>query len=331
MNNENQTAEQSNDQQINVGGSNDSGIHEDGLDSNSQTDLRTKVTKETFQLPSWLANNQPIPDEILAKRSNLDHSTYHFDFDDEDSDDDTHPRPNPSAFYAFSFIDFSNDNEDAWSTNSVTAPNSFLGNEIKTCVETLHTCLNQFRQMNEQPQETSEPIDPSIENLLNDLIDQIETNQTNPNESTDFVIDFDLFNELFAKKLTLTEYLTLLDRLIDKQHLKRSLKTAEEVSNEILSLAEEIEQSRSIDLPESHSNEQHLDHQFMPYTQSSTSVISFLQQSTTMDISILALNDFSNQIQSTISTLNTQQQQQQPADIGKHFSKELPRKSLQRK
>ncbi|CAF4987820.1 unnamed protein product, partial [Rotaria magnacalcarata] len=38
----------------NVAASNDSGIHVDGLEINSQLESQTKPTEESFQLPSWL-------------------------------------------------------------------------------------------------------------------------------------------------------------------------------------------------------------------------------------------------------------------------------------
>ncbi|CAF4475544.1 unnamed protein product, partial [Rotaria magnacalcarata] len=54
---------------------------------------------------------------------------------------------------------------------------------------------------------------------------------------------------------------------------------------------------------------------------SNYSVMSFLQQSTSMDMSLLAINDLSNQIQSNIFTSSIQPQQTsinngKPADIG---------------
>jgi hypothetical protein len=52
---------------INIAISNDSDIHEDGLDTNSQKDLRIKSTKNYFQLFSWLTYNQSLPDERHPK------------------------------------------------------------------------------------------------------------------------------------------------------------------------------------------------------------------------------------------------------------------------
>jgi predicted RNA-binding protein Jag len=307
---------------INVAISNDSGIHEDSLETNLQIELKTKLTKDSFQLPSWLANNQPIPDELLAKRSIVNHSTYQFEYDDDDDDNDPYQS---SSFYAFSFIDFADDNEDTSSINSTNTPNTYIRDEIKTCVDTIHNCLNHFREMNEE-------IDENIRDLLNELIDQIEysiaNEQSNETETIDIIIDSNLLNELLTKKLTFSEYLILLDRLIDNKYIKISSKTSEELSNEILLLAEDIEQYRTIILKD-HSNNIDNDNQdqshFLPNTQSNHSVISFLQQSTSMDMSLLATNDLSNQIQSTIFTTSIQQAQQKStteeklADIGRLF------------
>jgi hypothetical protein len=304
---------------INVAISNDSGIHEDGLDTNSQIDLRAKSTKDSFQLPAWLANNQPIPDELLAKRSIVNHSTYHYEYDDDD-DENIDPHQ-PSSFYALSFIDLSGDNEDTWSINSLNTPNIHIRDEIKTCVETLHTCLNHFREMNEQSNETNEEINENIQNLLNELIDQIEnsTEKKQFNE-TDLTLDYNLLNELFTKKLTISEYLTLLDRLIDNHYLTISSKTAEALSNEILLLAEQIEQYRTIILADHTDSDNQYLPQILSNTQSNYSVISFLQQSISMDTSLLNTNDLSNQIQSTIFTTSIQQQTSttatKTADIG---------------
>ncbi|CAF4605719.1 unnamed protein product, partial [Rotaria sp. Silwood2] len=163
----------------NVTASNDSGIHEDVLDTNSQTEILPIVIKSTtddFQLPSWLANGEPIPDELLAKRSLNIHSTYpHIDNDD---DDDIDPYQ-PSSFYGFSFIELSGSSEDSWSihsSNNLSIVNTNIRDEIKTCVETLNICLNQFRGMNEQlnNKETQEEIDENVKILLNELIDEIE-------------------------------------------------------------------------------------------------------------------------------------------------------------
>ncbi len=132
-----------------------------------------KSTADEFQLPSWLANGEPIPDELLAKRSFNTQSTY-APLDDDDGDDDYDPYQ-PSSFYGFSFIDFSNNNEDTWSIRSSNAPsivNANIREEMKTCVETLNTCLNQFREMNEQfnTNESNEPLDENIVAFVNDLI-----------------------------------------------------------------------------------------------------------------------------------------------------------------
>ncbi|CAF2691561.1 unnamed protein product [Rotaria sp. Silwood2] len=191
----------------NVAISNDSGIHVDSLETNSQLGHRIKSTNESFQLPSWLVNNQPIPDELLVKHSMANRSIYHHEYNNND-DDNIDYYHHPSAFYAFSFIDISGDNEDTWSINSSNTPNTHIRDEIKTCVETLHNCLN---------------------------------------------------------------------------------------------------------------NQYHL--QFLTNTQSNYSFMSFLQQSTSMDMSVLATNDLSNQMQSTLFTASIQQQQSttsngKSADIG---------------
>ncbi|CAF4814598.1 unnamed protein product, partial [Rotaria sp. Silwood2] len=130
-------------------------------------------------------------------------------------------------------------------------------------------------------------------------------------------LDYNLLNELFTKKLTFNEYLILLDHLIDNNILKFSSKTGEELSNEILHLADEIEHYKTmIKIDNNNDIDQNLininlDNQYhqqlLSNTQSNYSVISFLQQSTSMDISLLGTNDLSNQIQSTLMTSTVQQ------------------------
>jgi len=282
-------------------------------------DLLAKSRKHSFQLPSWLANNQPIPEELLAKRSIVNHDEY-------DDDEDDHDYHRPSAFYAFSFIDLSGENEDAWSINSSNPPNSHIRDEIKTCVETLHNCLNHFREINEQSNEIHEEIDENIRNLLNELIDKIENSiekrQSNENETIDIILDNNLLNELITKKLTFSEYLIILDRLIDNKFLKISSQTGEDILNEIHLLAEQIEQYRTKLLID-HNNDTDFDNQsqaqFLTNTQLNYSVISFLQQSISMDMSLLTTNDLSNQNQSTILITSTQQTSNttgKTADIG---------------
>jgi len=195
-----------------------------------------------------------------------------------------------------------------------------IRDEMKTCVETLNTCLNQFREMNEQL--NLNEIDENIVNCLNELIDQIENfsekeeieNSKNFSKINSILLDYNLLNELFTKKLTFNEYLLLLDRLIDNNILKFSSKTGEELSNEILFLADEIEHYKTIittdnindiDLNINLDNQYH--QQLLSNTQSNYSVISFLQQSTSMDISQLTPNDLSNQIQSTLFSSTIQQ------------------------
>jgi hypothetical protein len=189
---------------------------------------------------------------------------------------------------------------------------------MKTCVETLNVCLNKFREMNE---ELNEQIDENVFICLNELIDKIENNfEKEENEPIkDFskinsiLLDYNLLNELFTKKLTFNEYLLLLDRLIDNNILKNSPKTGEELSNEILFLADEIEHYKTMinnDIDQNLLNI-NLDNQYhqqlLSNTQSNYSVISFLQQSTSMDMSLLNTNEISNQIQSTFFTSTIQQ------------------------
>ncbi|CAF4004111.1 unnamed protein product [Rotaria magnacalcarata] len=310
----------------NVAASNDSGIHVDGLEINSQLESQTKPTEESFQLPSWLANNQPIPEELLTKHSTMmNHSTYHYEQTD---DDDIDYYQHPSSFYALSFIDFSVENEDTLSVNSSNTPNVHIRDEIKTCVETLHSCLSHFREMNEQSNEIDENIDDDIKNLVNDLLDQVNTSiekfQFDEVDSINIQLDFNLLNELLTKKLTFQEYLIVLDRLIDSKYLTKSTKTSDELSNEILLLAEQIQQYRTIIITENNHNtdvDNQYSSQFIINAQSNYSVMSFLQQSTSMDMSLLAINDLSNQIQSNIFTSSIQPQQTsinngKPADIG---------------
>ncbi|CAF2092494.1 unnamed protein product [Rotaria magnacalcarata] len=310
----------------NVAASNDSGIHVDGLEINSQLESQTKPTEESFQLPSWLANNQPIPEELLTKHSTMmNHSTYHYEQTD---DDDIDYYQHPSSFYALSFIDFSVENEDTLSVNSSNTPNVHIRDEIKTCVETLHSCLSHFREMNEQSTEIDENIDDDIKNLVNDLLDQVNTSiekfQFDEVDSINIQLDFNLLNELLTKKLTFQEYLIVLDRLIDSKYLTKSTKTSDELSNEILLLAEQIQQYRTIIITENNHNtdvDNQYSSQFIINAQSNYSVMSFLQQSTSMDMSLLAINDLSNQIQSNIFTSSIQPQQTsinngKPADIG---------------
>lgn len=256
-----------------------------------------------------MVNNQPIPDEVLARRSTVTH---------DDDDDDIYD--NPTAFYAFSFIDNPNEPEDTWSIqSSLNTSNHHIRDDIKTCVETLNTCLNDIREMHEQPNE----IDETIHNLLNELIDQVEKSMekspSNEIETVDPTLDYNLLNELLTKKLTFDEYLTVLDRLIDNNILKISSTTGEELSNEIILLAEQIEQYRTITSTD-HSNTIDVDNQsrsqFLSTAQSNYSFISSLQQSTSMDMSVLAINDLTNQIQSIIFT-SIQQQQPTSATNGK--------------
>ncbi|CAF1145980.1 unnamed protein product [Adineta steineri] len=324
LNNDNNNTQKSNNisnpkQSINLGKnvaiSNDSGIHVDGLGINSQIENVQKTIENSFQLPSWLANNQPIPDELLAKHSTVNHSTYN-NINEEDDDDDY---DRPSAFYAFSFINSPGDHEDAWSIQSLNTSNNHIRDEIQTCVDTLHTCLNHFREMNEQKND----IDENVTNLLNDLIDQIENSieTKSPENIENFVdisLDSNLLNELFTKKLTFNEYLMLLDRLIEDKYAKNSTTKGENLLNEILLIAEEIEQYRTIIIPDN--NELDIQHPlqfFLSNTQSNYSIISFLPQSTSMDMSLLVANDLSNQTQSNLFTTSLQQQQQTSTIAGK--------------
>jgi hypothetical protein len=179
--------------------------------------------------------------------------------------------------------------------------------------------------MNQQSNE----IDENIRNLLNELIDQVENSierqPSNEIETIDPSLDYNLLNELFTKKLAFNEYLTLLDRLVDNNILKVSSKTGDDLLNEIVLLAEQIEQYRIITSTDHGNNidaDKSYHSQFLSTAQSNYSFISFLQQSTSMDMSLLTPNDLSNQIQSTIFTTSIQQQQQTSiiggklADIG---------------
>ncbi|CAF1653681.1 unnamed protein product, partial [Adineta ricciae] len=300
----------------NVAASHDSGIHEEGLiEANSQIELTRKPSNSSFQLPSWLANNQPIPDELLAKRSTIKyHSYFHDDDDDDDDDDESDDYDRPSSFYAFSFIDFSNEHDDMWSVKSLNTSDNLLQHEIRTCVETLNTCLDQFREMNEQTNE----IDENISNLLNELIDQIEHSLQNESsqQTVDIPIDYDLFNELFNKKLSLNEFLSILDRLTDTRSSKKSSKTGKEVLIDLLQLSEQIEQHRAKTITEPGSNTNN-DKQS---TQSTNPSNSILLPSISMDVSLFSPNDFSNLTQSTLFTTSIQHQTStngnKPADIG---------------
>ena len=279
-----------------------------------------------------MANGDPIPDELLAKRSLNTQSTYRpFDDDDDDDDDDEIDPYRPSSFYGFSFIDLPG-MEDTWSIRSSNAPsavNAVISDEIKTCVDTLHTCLNQFREMNEQLNSNEMPVETNedIEVLLNELIEQIanvsqrdESLNTNDLSTINSILlDYNLLNDLFTKKLTLSEYLLLLDRLIDNNVLRLSSKTGEELTNEIVHLADEIDHYRTKITTEGNDGmdqsllNMNLDNQYhqqlLSNTQSNYSVVSFLQQSTSMEMSLLAANEYASQVQSTLFTSTVQQQQ----------------------
>ncbi|CAF4129531.1 unnamed protein product, partial [Rotaria magnacalcarata] len=241
-----------------------------------------------------------------------------------------------SSFYGFSFIELSGSSEDSWSvhsSNTVSVVNTNIRDEIKTCIETLNTCLNQFRGMNGQlnNNDVQDEIDEDVTIVLNELIDQIE-NVSDKSESQcsndlstvdSISLDYNLLNELFTKKLTFNEYLNLLDHLIDNKILNFSSKSGEELSNDILHLADEIEHYKTM-IKTDNNNEIdqnflsiNLDNQYhqqwLSNTQSNYSVISFLQQSTSMDMSLLVTNDFSSQIQSTLITSTVQQQTTTPA------------------
>ena len=294
-----------------VATSNDSGIHEDGLDTHSQSDFGQKPIRDTFQLPSWLANNQPIPDELLAKRSFTTHSTYHYlDDDDEISEQQ------PSSFYAFSFIDLPDgQNEDAWSNHSSSAgslSHTKIRDEIKTCVETLHTCLDQFREMNGEL-DGHHVNEEEIGSLLSELIDQVEKNREEESIESDLAVDYELLNEFWKRKFTLHEYLALLDQLIDSQRVKSSRKTGEELSNDILRLNEQIEQHRVnpsilIDQTNLDSNPIRL----LSSSPSNHSFIPIIPTSTSMEISFFATNDLPHPLQSYVPSSN-----EKTADIGR--------------
>ena len=288
----------------NVTVSNDSGIHEDGLDSNSQLEIPPILIKSTddFQLPSWLANGEPIPEELLAKHANKTSQIWNEPMSDDEID-----FHQPSAFYGFSFIDMSNNSEDTWSIRS-SAMNTNIRDEMQTCVQTLNSCLDQFRNMNEQLI-VEENLDEIVHECLNELIEQI------PEQSKSISIDMNLLNELLTKKLSFNEYLYLLDRIIDNNILNSSTKSAEQLSNEISHLGQEIEQYKIFLSRETFDSNEFTQHtQFLVNTQSNYSVISFLQQSTSMDISQFVPNEHTSQMQSTI--LTSTHQSKTAADIG---------------
>ena len=277
---------------------------------------------EEFQLPSWLANGEPIPDELLAKRSYTSHG---IGVDEDDDEDEVTDAYHPSSFYGFSFIDLSGSSEDTWSVRSSNTPslvNGTIRDEIKTCVDTLHSCLHQFREMNEQFSQEQVEIEQSVQQLISDLLDRLETPEIVEEEEEEVppespLLDYNLLNELLTKKLSLHEYLVLLDRLVDKNVLHVSSKSAEDLSKEIVLLAEEIEHYRmllssepSLDLEASifhRTFDNQYQQQFLANTQSNYSVLSFLQQSSSMDMSLLGTADFSSQMQSTLFTSTVQQ------------------------
>ena len=278
--------------------SNDSGIHDDDY---SLADVQPRLTAESFKLPAWLANNQPIPDELLAQRPLAGQSSCPRAHSDE-HDDEEATRYHPSSFYAFSFIDLSGSGEDTWSVHSSdgTSPaTAQIGDEIKSCVETLHTCLTQIRQMNEPPM-TVDPSDDEetreiISNLCNELLDRIDKTMERKSLRENLPFDLQLLDELFSKTLTFNEYLAILDRLIDSNLLEVSSKTGEELANDILSLAQQIEQYRTLLITDDPMNIDR-DHPFLlSNIQSNYSSLSFLQHSPSMDMSVFVANDLSAQ------------------------------------
>lgn len=305
-----------------VAASHDSGIHEEGLDGNAQSDQPSKPTEQPFQLPFWLANNQPIPDELLAKRELTQTSYYDQYRDNDDDDDDDDDFGQPSSFYAFSFIDLPGDQEDTWSLQSFATSNNRIRDEIKTCVATLHSCLNQFREMNEQPDDT----EAIVSSLLTALLDRIvQADIAEPVESDEAVVEatFDpnLLAELFNKKLTLNEFLALLDQLIATQSLKNSKPTGDELFDDLLRLAELIERHRSsMDVSDSTGSafQKCLHHPLE--TQSSDTPTPVLATSISMDMSVFAGSDLSNPNQSVMFASSMPLQSSllggKPADIG---------------
>lgn len=302
--------------------SNDSGIQEDGLDPHDPMELREKSSQEKpFELPAWLANNQPIPDEVLAQRALNTASIYPFHSDQLDDDDEMNDY-HPSSFYAFSFVDLNERNtDDTCSTHSSTF-GSTINSEIRLCMETLQTCLNHFREMNEH---IHHPVDDEeIRQLLTELIDQVDTiigNDTEEipttmsideeeTESIDenFALNYDLLEEFWRRKFTFHEYLTLLDQLVDHQRLKYSSKSAEHLYHEILRLNEQIDQYRPNALPSSD----------LPSFDSSLP-----NTITSMDMSFCIANDSSTSniattcLNTTLSNIYTSINNEKPADIGK--------------
>ena len=213
----------------NVTESKDSGIHEEILDVN----MKSNENNDTFQLPSWLVNNQPVPDELLAKYS-LNKSATENQFEDEFNDEQRHAY----SFYSFSFIDWpENKDEDIWSTHSLSIPDVQIQTEIGTCVETIHDCLDQFRQMNDNIDDHDEI--HQISQLIDELIETIDDN---------FVLDLEKLNEFWQKRSSLDDFLHLLDQLIDSKRLKISSKKSEEISNQLTSVVNEIETFRTVGL-----------------------------------------------------------------------------------
>ncbi|CAF0774051.1 unnamed protein product [Didymodactylos carnosus] len=279
----------------NVASSNDSGIHEDGLDTYSQNDVQVSpslaidndqnvtdgimkqnetVIKNEFQLPSWLANGEPVPDDLLKKyvHKNSEHS-YHQNhqkqhiYDTEENEDDDEYYNN---YYSFSYVGDLSNSDDTSSTKSSIAPsNIYLSDSIRTCVDTLNGCLNTFVTMNEHfsssinnfseskilSDELSESVDENIiRTLLNELLDTVtELNITNEVIVNDHIIeqekdisieklstltlDTSLLSEICSKATnpySLNDFLTVLDQSIDLNG------SSHFISSKALQYAEEI-------------------------------------------------------------------------------------------
>jgi hypothetical protein len=194
----------------------------DMADANDSTD--TIAADHTFHLPEWLANNQPIPDEVLAQRSLLVRSTYPFTNDDNECVDQW-----PSSFYAFSFVDLFDKNiDDTWSTYSST---------IESTHENDRTC--------------STPVMNDIRELLNDIVDRVDT----LDDDNRYTLNETILDEFWQSKCSLNDFYHLLDRLIDdRRRCYYSWKTIDEHCNEIRRLIEQIEHERTLTI-ESFDNE----------------------------------------------------------------------------
>lgn len=191
-----------------VARSNDSGIHEEGLELNPTI----KSNNEKFELPTWLVQNEPIPDELLAKYSTRNRR--------ESFQED---QKRNHSFYSFSFIDWpEKSSNDIWSTNSSIdeldkSPTCFQ-EQIQQCVERLEDCLTEFREINE----------PNELEKFDETFDE------------DFQFDLDLVEEFWLKSSTFDEFLNFLDRIVPR----KVSKNAKIVVEQFLETIEHFEEER---------------------------------------------------------------------------------------